>query len=229
MAGTRGNKLTQPARRPRRRPPRRGKPVRRICWRWAAGAAVIAAVVLVAIGALLRRMAPQGNTTLLRFDSIIVLGAPADRDGNPTPVQLARVTEAVHEYERGAAAHIIVSGGQTTNFVEAKIMARIAEAQGVPESAIVVEPDAMDTIHNACYSARIMKARGWGSAEVVSSAPQLPRAGLIFSRLPVLWRVHAAPDLTPASGARDAATAGLEVLKTVRYLVWARWAEHCEP
>ena len=64
-------------------------------------------------------------------------------------------------------------------------MARTAEAQGVPESAIFVEPSARDTIQNACFAARIMKAHGWTSAEVVSSPSHLPRAALIFSRLPI--------------------------------------------
>jgi uncharacterized SAM-binding protein YcdF (DUF218 family) len=106
-------------------------------------------------------------------------------------------------------------------------MARTAEAQGVPASSIVVEPQALDTIQNACYSARIMKAHGWRSAEVISNASHLPRAGLIFSRLPIDWRVHAAPPLEPESTSPLRAEAGLEVLKTVRYLVYSQWGEKC--
>jgi uncharacterized SAM-binding protein YcdF (DUF218 family) len=108
-------------------------------------------------------------------------------------------------------------------------MARAAEAQGIPSSAIFVEPQAMDTVQNACYSARIMKAHGWRSAEVVSSAAHLRRAGLIFSRLPIEWRTHAAPSLSPQSAAETSVTAVIETLKTVRYLVWTRQTERCEP
>jgi uncharacterized SAM-binding protein YcdF (DUF218 family) len=177
-----------------------------------------------------RKMAPASNTARTRFDAIIVLGNPADSDGNPTPVQLARVTEAVHEYERGVASRLIVTGGAAHNrFVEARVMARTAQAQGIPESAIFIEPEARDTIQNACYSARIMKAHGWHSAEVVSSASHLPRAGIIFNRLPLEWRTHAAPPLEPESAAERRVGAFLEVLKTTRYLTWARWTERCEP
>jgi vancomycin permeability regulator SanA len=159
-----------------------------------------------------------------------VLGDPADSDGNPTPTELARVTEAVHEYERGAAQHLIFTGGAVHNrFVEAEVMARTAEAQGIPQSAVVVEPEARDTIQNACYSVRLMKAREWGSAEVVSSPWHLERAGLIFSRLPVAWRTHAAPALEPESGIFRDAKGFEETLKTVRYLVWSRPIERCEP
>ena len=66
---------------------------------------------------------------------------------------------------------------RTTRFVEADVMAGAAAAQGIPPSAIFVETKAHDTIQNACYSARIMQAHGWHSAEIVSSAYHLPRAG----------------------------------------------------
>lgn len=185
--------------------------------------------LMMAWAVLVRAFAPTGNTARTRFDAIIVLGSPADSEGNPTPEQLSRVTEGVHEYERGIAPRLIVTGGRThLSFVEAQVMARTAEAQGVPSSSIFPEPNALDTIENACYSARIMKAHGWRSAEVVSAASHLPRAGLIFSHLPLEWRAHAAPPLEPDSASSGNAAVVMEVLKTLRYLVYAQWAERCE-
>ncbi len=177
---------------------------------------------------LARRFAPQSNTARDTFDAIIVLGYPADADGNPTPIQLARVTEAVQEYERGIAPRLIVTGSAVANhYVEAQVMARTAEAQGVPASNVFIEPNARDTIQNACYSVGLMKAHGWISAEIVSSPGHLPRAGLIFSRLPIEWRVHAAPSLEPLSADERYADAVQETLKTLRYLAWTRWRERC--
>ena len=113
-------------------------------------------------------------------------------------------------------------------FVEADVMARVAAAQGIPPSAIFVETKARDTIQNACYSAELMKNHGWRSAEVVSSAYHLPRASMIFGRTQLEWRMHAASGLQPGeAGSRG--TPALEILKTVRYLVYASWAERCEP
>ncbi len=187
-------------------------------------------MALVGWAVLARQFAPTSNTNLSRFDAIVVLGAPADADGNPTPEQLARVTEGVQEYERGAAPRLLFTGGAAHNrFVEARGMARAAAAQGIPPSAIFVEPEAQDTIQNACYAVRLMKAHGWRSAEVVSSASHLPRAGLIFSRLPIEWRVHAAPPLEPQSAVYLGAATALETLKTLRYLAYTRWAERCAP
>jgi uncharacterized SAM-binding protein YcdF (DUF218 family) len=176
-----------------------------------------------------QRWAPAGNTRLNRFDAIVVLGYPTDHDGNPRPAQLARVTEAVREYERGVAPRIIVSGAAVANeFVEARVMARTAEAQGVPASSIVIEPNARDTIENACYSVQIMKAHGWNSAEVITSPSHLPRSGIIFSHLPVTWRAHAASELQPDSAVVGAAKNTIETIKTMRYLAWGRWREKCD-
>jgi uncharacterized SAM-binding protein YcdF (DUF218 family) len=180
--------------------------------------------------AIARLVAPTSNTSLTRFDAIIVLGFPADSDGNPTPEQLSRVNEGVREYERGVAPRLILTGGAVRNqFIEARVMARAAEAEGIPRSAIIIEPEALDTIQNACFAVRIMKAHGWRSAEVVSRASHLSRAAMIFSNLPVEWRMHASPPLGPETAAYARAAGFLEILKTVRYLIWTRWTERCEP
>jgi uncharacterized SAM-binding protein YcdF (DUF218 family) len=193
-------------------------------------ACILFVLVLLGCGAVARLLAPSSNTAFTRFDAIIVLGNPADSDGNPTPEQLARVTEGVREYDRGVAPRLILTGGAAHNrFVEARVMARSAEAEGIPNSAIFQEPEARNTIQNACYAVRIMKAHGWHSAEVVSSAYHLPRAGMIFSALPLNWRTHAAPPLEPRSAALLEIDATKEDLKAAYYLFWARWVDRCEP
>jgi uncharacterized SAM-binding protein YcdF (DUF218 family) len=191
-----------------------------------AGTAVV--VGLVAWAAIAWALAPAANTTQNQFDVLIVLGSPADLDGNPTPTELERVTEAVHEYEWGVAPRMIMTGGPAHNrFVEADVMARVAEAQGIPAGAIVEERTARDTMENTCDSLRIMRGHGWESAEVVSSASHLPRTGMILSRLPLKWRTHAAPALEPEGPWTEGAMTMLEILKTVRYLVWARHMDGC--
>ncbi len=83
-------------------------------------------------------------------------------------------------------------------------------------------------MENTCDSLRMMRSHGWESAEVVSSASHLPRAGLILSRLPLKWRVHAAPALEPEGPWTQAAMTAMEIVKTVHYLVWSRQMEPCE-
>jgi uncharacterized SAM-binding protein YcdF (DUF218 family) len=195
---------------------------------------LLAALLVWAVAA--RTLAPRANSSRQSFDAILVLGTPADSDGNPTPELLDRITEGVREYERGVAPRILVSGAAAHNrFVEADVMARVAEAQGVPASVILEEPRALDTIQNACYSAHILESHGWHSVEVVSSASHLPRAAMIFARLSrqkpagaLEWAIHAArSDLTPGYYSRAANV--VETLKTARYLIWSRWVETCAP
>ncbi|HEX6773939.1 MAG TPA: YdcF family protein [Acidobacteriaceae bacterium] len=152
--------------------------------------------VLVYVGAVwaIDRTLPLANTATTQFDTLIVLGYPAQEDGTPRPEMRERVMEAVREYRSGVAPRMIMTGGAAHNqFVEAHVMAQFAEEQGVPASAIIEEGQAKDTIQNAFYSVEIMQKNGWHSAEVVSSHSHLPRASLIFSRFPIEWRMHAAP------------------------------------
>lgn len=156
-----------------------------------------------------------------RFDAIIVLGYRVLPDGTTDPEERARVLEAVREYRRGVAGHLIVTGGPAHNqYIEADDMAAVARAEGVPDAAIVEERQALSTIENACYSYRIMEARGWSSAEVVSSPAHLRRAALVFQHIPVEWSMHAAPWPPEYSRARQLVVYPVEWLKTAHSLVY---------
>jgi uncharacterized SAM-binding protein YcdF (DUF218 family) len=193
----------------------------------------VAACVLIVFGVvawavLARLLVARANTAQDRFDVLIVLGYPADADGNPSPTEQARVTEAVREYERGVAPRMIMTGGAAHNqYVEAQVMGRTAEAEGIPANAIVEERQARNTIENACDSLRIMREHGWNSAEVITSSYHLPRAAMIFSELPLKWRVHGAPPPGPENAGLRIAITAEEILKTIHYLVWSRQAEPC--
>jgi uncharacterized SAM-binding protein YcdF (DUF218 family) len=197
------------------------------------GRGVLACVVGVAVpvtwAVLARTLAPKANTSQRQFDTLVVLGQPTDEDGNPTPWQLASVNEAVREYERGAAPRMIFTGGAVANrFAEARVMARAAEAQGIPAAVIVEETQARNTMENACNSLRIMRDHGWGSAEVVTGSAHAPRAAMIFEQLPLKWRMDKAPPVEPESPWRASYATAKEIAKTVHYLAWSREMEKCE-
>ncbi len=140
------------------------------------------------------RTIPTHNTNLTHFDTIIVLGTPANRNGTPSPEQRERTLEGVREFKAGVAPVIILTGGPAHNqFVEAHVMATLALAQGVPPADIIEEGQALNTIQNIFYSQRIMAAHQWTSAEVVSSPSHLSRTALILEHFPLVWRIHPAP------------------------------------
>jgi uncharacterized SAM-binding protein YcdF (DUF218 family) len=155
---------------------------------------LVVLAVIVIIVTISYRTIPTSNAVLPQFDTIIVLGTPANPDGTPSPEQRERTLEGIREFKAGIAPHIIFTGGPAHNqFVEAHVMATLALAQGVPAGAIIEEGQAQNTIQNIFYSRRIMSNYGWNSAEVVSSPSHLPRAALILQYFPLQWRTHAAP------------------------------------
>jgi uncharacterized SAM-binding protein YcdF (DUF218 family) len=157
---------------------------------------VVLAVVLVVIiaTAFVYRNIPNHNTDLSHFDTLIVLGNPAEADGTPSPEQRERTLEGVREYKAGVAPHLIFTGGAAHNrFVEADVMRDLAIAQGVPASDVAVEDQAQNTIQNIYYSEQIMEAHHWKSAEVISSPSHLPRTALILEHCSFAWRTRSAP------------------------------------
>lgn len=157
----------------------------------------LALAVLLApmIAAIFYLTIPLGNTRATHFDTLLVLGYPALSDGSPSPEERERVAEAVRQYRAGVAPTILFTGGAAHNrFVEARVMLRLAESMGVPRSALLEEDYARDTLQNIEYSTSMMKARGWQSAEVITSPSHQRRASLILMHSPIgiNWRMQAA-------------------------------------
>ncbi len=140
-------------------------------------------------------LAPDHNARFTNADVIIVLGCPPSPDGTPTPELRERVLEGVREYKKGVSHKMIMTGAAVKNqFAEGRVMAELAEQNGVPASDIVEETQARDTIQNIYYSDQIMRQRGWRTAEVVSASFHLPRTALILHHFPEIeWRTHSAP------------------------------------
>src|ERR1700722_14857462 len=124
---------------------------------------VIAAMAGIAV---VYRTIPTSDTNLRHFDTIIVLGTPANSDGTPSPEQRERTLEGVREFKAGVAPHIIFTGGPAHNqFPEAHVMATLAVAQGVPIGSVIEEDQARTTVQNIFYSEHIMESNHWTSAE----------------------------------------------------------------
>jgi uncharacterized SAM-binding protein YcdF (DUF218 family) len=163
---------------------------------------------------------PNHNGHLTHFDTIIVLGSPVLLSGQASPEERERVTEAVKEFKAGRAGHMIFTGGAAeNNFVESRVMARLAVAEGVPADDIVTEGQSQNTIQNLYFSNQIMEQKGWTSAEVVSSPSHLPRAALILEHYHFQWMEHAA-HWPPEYSRRWIATVYAEEIAETMVLRW---------
>lgn len=78
-------------------------------------------------------------------DDIVVLGAGIQPDGTPSPILAERLDTAIALYERGAAAHIIVSGGQDAAQSEVSAMRNYLLDSGIPSLAITSDTHGIDT------------------------------------------------------------------------------------
>ena len=157
---------------------------------------------------------PLGNIRATHFDVLLVLGYPANLDGTPSPEQRERVLEAVRQYRAGVASVMILSGGAAHNrFVEADVMAKLAESSGMPARAVVEERRAQNTVQNIEYSTQIMRAHGWDSVEAITSAAHVRRASLVLMHSPIAvnWRMQGAPWPSEYGVLDKAARYGFEV------------------
>ncbi len=114
-------------------------------------------------------------------DVIIVLGCnPYAPRGGPSVCLSARGQHAANLYHRGLAGRIIATGGHVENGpTEASVMLRVLTAAGVPESAVVLEEQAHNTIQNVGYSKEIMQQNGWYTAILVTEPYHIKRATLV--------------------------------------------------
>src|SRR5262245_61286520 len=91
---------------------------------------------------------------------------------------------------------------------ETLVMRELAIAQGVPASAIVLDPHGVDTRASVRDTIPILRARGLRTVLAVSQPYHLPRIKLAYSRAGLdVWTVPARITLVP----RTAAIVGREI------------------
>lgn len=130
--------------------------------------------------------------------AIVVLGA-AHYEGRPSPVLRARLDHGVALWRRGLAPRLILTGGtaagDTTS--EAEAGRRYVLGRGVPDSAILLEPEPRGRTTNASLSGVAQLVRTLPSRDVilVSDPFHMLRLSIVAGRL----GLEAHPSPTPTS------------------------------
>lgn len=109
-----------------------------------------------------------------------MLGCRLAAEGRPSERLRRRVALAVELYRNGDAPLVVLSGGGAGPFAEAEIMRDLAMAGGVPQTALLCEPDSRNTVENAVNTARLLREHGRARVILVSDRTHLPRAALLF-------------------------------------------------
>lgn len=142
---------------------------------------ILSALVLVALAAYGMNLYFQIRETAARdeakaADAIVILGA-AQYNGRPSPVLKARLDHAYDLFSKGLAAAIITTGsfGPDLNFSEAHVSTKYLIERGIDPAAIITEQGGSTTRDSIVAAARVMHAKGWKSAVVVSDGFHLFR------------------------------------------------------
>lgn len=137
-------------------------------------------------------------------DTMIVLGAGINMEGQPKSTLQYRLDRAIELYEQGYAPAIIMTGAQGDDepMPEAYAMRDYAVERGVPDNAVFCDPNSYNTKENLQNAKAIMEENGMATALVVTSDYHV-------------WRtLQLAGDLDI-----EAAGAGARNAKTWRYAV----------
>ncbi|MGV0025719.1 YdcF family protein [Phormidesmis priestleyi] len=161
---------------------------------------------------------PSGE--LPKAEAIVVLGGATESQVPPRPwVEIRdegdRILYAAKLYREGKAPRLILSGGRVAwnrgVNPESSDMATLLETMGVPKSAMLEDPNSLNTRENAVNVKQIMEAQQIRQVLLVTSAMHMPRSLLIFKKLNV--NAIAAPaDFTALQLDKPEATASTELI-----------------
>jgi len=159
----------------------------------------VAAVVLaaLALGLPLAQMVCFGHSDYRRdADAIIVLGAAVRADGSPSHALEDRILTGCALYHQGRATVLVMSGGPGAGgHREVDTMRRVALEAGVPDHAILLDPDGVNTRATAVNISALARARRWRRVLAVSHFYHLPRVKMALGRRGL--RVYTVPAEEP--------------------------------
>ena len=114
-------------------------------------------------------------------DAIVVLGSAVWPGEQPSPSLSRRIGRGIELWKAGLALVLVPSGGVGRYPpAEAEVMARVARAGGVPDSALVLDLEATSTSESAEKIRALAAAHGWQRVILVSEPYHLRRASLMF-------------------------------------------------
>ncbi len=125
-------------------------------------------------------------------EAIVLLGGATNSQLAPRPwVEISdqgdRVLYAAKLYREARAPLMIPTGGRIDwkgpGTSEAEDMTTLMETMGVPRSAIILEPKALNTYENAVNVKKILDERKIDRFLLVTSAAHMPRSMMIFRKL----------------------------------------------
>lgn len=148
-------------------------------------------------------------------DAIVVLGA-AQYVGRPSPVLRARLDHALELWERGLAPRLIFTGGtgagDTTS--EAAVSRVYALQHGVPDTAILLEPQGRTTRESLAAVSAIMRGQRMRTAILVSDPFHMLRLRILSTQYGV--DAYTSPTQTSPISANTGQALGYVISESIK-------------
>lgn len=160
----------------------------------ASSVALVASALVTVVGLGLAQIAGSARADYTRpADAVVVLGARAYADGSPSLALYDRVRTGARLVRQGLARELVLSGGPGDGDThETDVMRRIAEGEGVPAEAIVLDRDGLSTRHTAANVRARLAARRDASPDARRDAPGAAPRVLVVSHGYHLARIRLA-------------------------------------
>lgn len=121
---------------------------------------------------------------LFKADLIVVLGSKVHPNGEPSLGLKVRLNRAIDIYQQKYAPLILVSGGTgKEGYNEALAMEQFLLKRGIPRSAIIKDPEGINTRATALNTHQYMKAHQLSSIIIVSQYYHIARTKLAFEQV----------------------------------------------
>jgi vancomycin permeability regulator SanA len=114
-------------------------------------------------------------------DLAVVFGSAVLPGGTPSPRLAARLEAAIQAYRANLVPLIMVSGGRgASGYDEAATMHDTLRQAGIPETAILSDPDGNNTRATVAHAVAVMQARHLLRVMIVTQYFHIPRCDLAF-------------------------------------------------
>lgn len=144
----------------------------------------VASFIIAAIAFPLLQMYCFGKSDYRRpVDVIVVFGARVYADGRCSDALADRVRTGAALYRDGYAPHLLMTGGPGDGAIhETAAMKQLAMSLGVPEEAILLDPDGLNTDASVRNTTPVFAQIGAPRVIAVSHFYHLPRIKLAYAR-----------------------------------------------
>ena len=130
---------------------------------------------------------PEGD--FAKHEVIVVLGGGTTAGYSPQPTAGLneagdRLLYAAYLYHQGVADQLLITGGRLPgdDSSEADEMAQILMIMGIPNEALIMEDQALNTYDNGRFTKAILDSQNINNIILVTSAMHMPRAKAVFEK-----------------------------------------------